>query len=179
MTRESRISDWVQIAASLGVLIGLLLVAFEIRESNRVAKSESIGAMNQAWTDFYLVGAESEISGILEKSFEDPHSLSTEEMMRLVHWFDSVVNLYTWQLRAYELDTAEYDPIPDFAFDAENYFGSPFGRAYLEYVRTWARPELIDAAIAALEKSQPTKIPPNVAFIRNILQQQKEESAPE
>ena len=128
MTTESRISTWLQIAASLGVLIGLLLVAFEIRELNRIAKSESIAAMNQAWTDFYLVGAESEITGVLKKSFEDPHTLSTEDMMRLVHWYDSVVNLYTWYLRAYELGTVEFDPIPVFAAKAVRRFSISSGK---------------------------------------------------
>ncbi len=153
------------------------MVVFEIRESNRVAISESVGEMNQAWMDYYLVGAESAITGLLTKSFEDPHNLSTEAMTRLVHWHDSVINLYTWYLRAYELGTAEFDPVPDFASDAENLFGSPFGRAYLQSVRTWAPPELIEAAEAALENSQPTKIPPNVALIREIMNRQKEESA--
>ncbi len=75
MARESQISDWIQIVASLGVLVGLLLVVVEIRESSRVATSESVGAMNQAWMDYYLVGAESRITGILKKSYEDPNNL--------------------------------------------------------------------------------------------------------
>ena len=96
MTRESRISDWLQIAASLGVIVGLLLVVVEIRESNKYATSESIGALNDAWMDYYLVGAESVVTGILQKSYEDPHNLSTEDIMRLIHWYDSVINLYNW-----------------------------------------------------------------------------------
>jgi len=163
MARESQISDWIQIVASLGVLVGLLLVVVEIRESNRVATSESVGAMNQAWMDYYLVGAESRITGILKKSYEDPNNLSTEEMMRLVHWYDSIINLYTWHLRAYELGTAEIDPVPIFAFDAEYQFGSP--------------PEFVEAADVALEHKEPDQIPPIVVLIRDIMQRQKEANA--
>lgn len=176
MSRESRISEWIQIAASVGVLVGLLLVAVEIRESNKYATSESVGAMNDAWTNYYLVGVESAITDVLQKSYEDPHNLSTAEVMRLVHWYDSFVNLYTWNLRAYELDTADIDPIPGFAYDAEFLFGSPFGRAYLEYARTWARPELIEAADEALSDIEPTTVPPIVTLIRDFMQRQEQEA---
>ena len=175
----SKLSEWLQILASIGVIIGLLLVAFEIRESNRVATSESVGAMNQAWMDFYLVSAGPNITSILKKSYEDPHNLTSEDMIRLVHFYDSIVNLYSWHLRAYELETAEFNPIPDFANDALNYFGSPFGRAYLEYAGTWASPELISAAKVAIENTQNHDDPQNIAFIRNIMRQQQEESTQE
>lgn len=179
MTRESRISDWIQIAASLGVFAGLLLVAFEIRESNRVATSESIGAITQSWMELQLVGAESDISGILAKSYEDPYNLSNEEIMRLWYWYESVVSIYEWWLRAYELDTVEFDPIPNFAVFAADNLGSPVGRAYLEYARSWGRPELIDAANVALENRPPDQSPPIIAFMRDIMQQQKNESVEE
>ena len=179
MIKESRISEWVQIAASLGVFVGLLLVAVEIRESNKYATSESIGAQNDAWKDYYLAGAASEITGIMQKSYEDPYNLSTEEMMRLIHWYDSLINLYTWQLRSYELDTSEFYPAPDFAIDFRNSFASPFGRAYLEYARTWARPELVDAAIDTLSNSEPTQVPENVARIRDIMRRQREDRGEE
>jgi hypothetical protein len=172
----SKLNDWLQILASMGVIIGLLLVAVEIRESNRFAKSESIGAMNQAWTDFYVVGMESRITAILEKSYVDPDNLSTEEMMRLARYYDSIINFYTWQLRSYELGTAEIDPVPDFAYDAEYQFNSPFGRAYLEHVRTWLRPEFVEAADVALKDREPNRIPPNIAIVREIMQRQKKTS---
>ena len=176
---NSKVSDWLQIAASVGVFVGLLLVAFEIRESNRVATSESVGAMNQAWMDFYLAGAGPNITGLLRKSYEEPHNLTSEDMMRLVHYYDSILALYTWHLRAYELETAEFNPIPDFAAEAVNYFGSPFGRAYLEFTGTWARPELISAAKVAIGNIQQNDAPQNLVHIRDIMRQQLEETAQE
>jgi hypothetical protein len=179
MARESRISDWIQIAASLSVLVGLILVAIEIRESNRVATSESVGAISQSWIDISLVGAESDLSRILAKSYEDPYNLSTEEMIRLSFWYESMMGSYDWWLRSSELGTSELNPAADFGANAEEYFGSPFGRAFLEYARTWARPELIEAADAALANKPPNQIQPSIALMRDFMRQQEQESTKE
>ena len=175
--QDSKISDWLQIIASLSVFVGLLLVAVEIRESNRVATSESVAELNHAWIEIQLVGAESDLFEVLAKSYEDPYGLSTEEMMRLESWFEAQISQYEWWLRAYELGTAQFDPRPIFADNAEFYFGSPFGRAYFEFARTWVRPDLIDAADAALTGRPLSQAQPSIAIIRKIMQQQRDQDS--
>jgi len=40
--QNSKVNEWLQIIASLGVILSLLIVAYEIRESNRIATAEAI-----------------------------------------------------------------------------------------------------------------------------------------
>ena len=157
------------------MFVGLLLVAYEIREANRVATSESVAQMNHAWIEIQLVGAESDLYAVLAKSYEEPYSLSTEEMMRLESWFESIVSFYEWWLRPYELGTAEFDPRPQFASNIEYFFGSPFGRTYYEDARTWLNPKLIEEADATIAEKPLSQTRPTIAQFRQLMQQQREQ----
>ena len=44
--KANEINDWLQVAASVGVVIGLVLVALEVRENSRVATEQAITAMS-------------------------------------------------------------------------------------------------------------------------------------
>ena len=61
--KETKLNDWIQIAASLGVIVGLILVAYEIRTSNRLgidqANAESIEKFGSMYEHFSSVDAAS------------------------------------------------------------------------------------------------------------------------
>ncbi len=81
--QKSKINEWLQISASLGVLAGLLLVAYEIREFNRVATSESVREIEDCFNDVYMSEYETNISELIVKSVEEPGQLSAAEKLKL------------------------------------------------------------------------------------------------
>ena len=44
--KAKQINDWLQFAASIGVVVGLVFVALEVRESGRAATEQGIAAMS-------------------------------------------------------------------------------------------------------------------------------------
>lgn len=89
--------NWVQILANLGVLIGLVVLIYEVRQSNLYARADSANA-NYAFAvtrETSVVGEN--LSDVLAKGMDDPDSLTTSEivvldayhrqfLMELIHW---------------------------------------------------------------------------------------------
>lgn len=48
---NSRINEWLQIAAALGVIAGLVLVAYQIRETNRYWIEPAFGESGHSRTE--------------------------------------------------------------------------------------------------------------------------------
>lgn len=46
---SSKLNDWVQIAATIGVIAGLILVAYEIRVSNRLGFEQANADRMERW----------------------------------------------------------------------------------------------------------------------------------
>ena len=68
--QKSELNDWLQVVASIGVLIGLLLVFVEIRQTNEIARAEARVSALTAWEELKRLEIESDISEIYLKSIE-------------------------------------------------------------------------------------------------------------
>ena len=163
----SRVNGWLQIFASVSIFAGLLLVAYEINESNRVATTESIAALNSAAIEMSIAEYQSDIHSLYIKSFENPDELSPTEIMKLNSWTASNVMFYGWNSDMYQLGTVRFDPRGDFVDVADIYFGSKFGRAWYAQNRYWINPELAEVMDTALEGRAVIGIPPDVKAIKS------------
>ena len=87
--KETKLNDWIQIAASLGVIVGLILVAYEIRTSNRLgidqANAESIEKFGSMYEHFSSVDA----AGLLVRAHEGGELTRVE-----IYRFDNLINLF-------------------------------------------------------------------------------------
>lgn len=85
MTNE-RITKWTTIVTNVAVVIGLLFVGLEFRNSTRSAESERIDSLTQGSIDINRVYVEDEkLSDIMLRSYTDPGSLSPTDRDRLQH----------------------------------------------------------------------------------------------
>ena len=50
--KMQQLNDWLQVVATIGVVIGLLFVAMELRESSKAATEQGISAMSGAYSNF-------------------------------------------------------------------------------------------------------------------------------
>jgi len=50
--KAKQLNDWLQVTASVGVVVGLMFVALELRENSRVATEQGISAMSGAYSNF-------------------------------------------------------------------------------------------------------------------------------
>ena len=90
--KANEINDWLQVAASVGVVIGLVLVALEIRESSKVATEQAITAMSGGYSSFISRLDSPANREILLRAMDDTNEFSADESLHLVSLYLDLVN---------------------------------------------------------------------------------------
>ena len=129
--KQSHLNDYLQLAALLGVIVGLVLVIYEIRENNRIAENQAAIEMNGLYNEWAQAMMDEDISALWIRSLESPESLNRQELLRLRGAYFTALQVlraghFLWQsggLRMYREDAL--------AIDTKNIFSSPVGRQFL------------------------------------------------
>ncbi len=79
----SKLNEWANVAAAISVLAGLLLVAYELRQNNELAKAETVRALWELDSELRQLELQSDILPLLRTSVDEPSSLTDEEIDRL------------------------------------------------------------------------------------------------
>ena len=128
--RKSRWIDGLQFVASVGVLAGLSLVAYEIRQNNHLAEADAVRAMLVGWQQIAISEYETDIANIYNKSIEDPENLTPAEIGKMSAWLTVVMNQYMLTFSMYERNLGyNYggvvnSPEDELLVNFEYYFGS-------------------------------------------------------
>ena len=152
----SKVNDWLQIIASIGVLVGVLLVAHELKQNNELAKSETIRGLYQMWTDIYQFEFENDIELLIRKSVEEPENLSDAEYYHLDDYYSLLMNAMLAQASMDRYQLALGTVIDEAPFLADEYFGNRFARAWFFENKGWAEllePEFAEALAREIENS--------------------------
>ena len=166
--------DWLQVAGLVGVIAGLVLVAYEMRQANKFAEAETIRAMYQGWDSVQVPGIESDFFDVYVKSFEDPDGLTAAEIMRMDAWLTAHMNQYDSRVYMNKMGLNPFTTV--FSNDAqfEIYFGSAFSRAWFSQNKDWLDPELREAISERIDSRPAQSSPSYVAIIRSELSSQQE-----
>lgn len=126
---SDKVSGWLTLAANIGVVVGLILVAYQINQEAQLTKVQlfsdattSMNAFNQS-----LMGDNP--SAIVAKSIEDPHGLTMAEMQVMDAYLISAMN----EIRRLEL-------LRQSGLDVEGsmdgihsyYFGNEYAQAWFQ-----------------------------------------------
>jgi hypothetical protein len=157
----SNLNDYLQTLATMGAIVGLLLVGYEVRQSNNIAVSQNTSANWTNWLDTANSRIESGLARTIAKSMTRPDELTLEEKVVLGFYFESWIYQYQHDIHSqYFL----HDGGGDFELSLEltaqeimgetpKVFGSRFSRAWLEKNREWIHPEFMEVVDAALENA--------------------------
>ena len=76
---KNSVAKWLEIAAHIGIVVGLLLVAFQIAQEDDIAETELRGHLFSNVTAYYeqFTGENPAIS--LARAIDDPRTLTTED----------------------------------------------------------------------------------------------------
>jgi hypothetical protein len=115
--KYSEKGDRLQLAASIGVIIGLILVIYEIRENNRIAENQAAIDMNILYGEWTTVMTDKDMAELFVKSLENPDALTRVDLLRLHYaystaWQAFVTQHFLWQsggLRMYPESTLYED----------------------------------------------------------------------
>jgi hypothetical protein len=154
---KSKLTTWIELAAALSVLFGLLFVALEIRQNNEHARADSVRDLFQMWSDIYEFEYEHGIPVLVTKSIERPGELTEEDFLRLSNYLDLVMNAYLTQaVMQQQAGLVVGDVVARGSEIAELYFQSIASRLWLrnntDYVQSYS-PDLYSALIDEIEKS--------------------------
>ncbi len=138
--KSSRLNEWLQILASLGVLVGLIVVAYEIKQNTEVAEAEHYRESYSMWMHVATVEIESNIDEIFIKSIADPENLTSRDLVKLNAWFILVTSTYDNGARASELGIATPTGLISES-DARYYFSSEISRQWFEANKHWLHPD--------------------------------------
>ena len=92
-----RTSEWLQVVAAIGVIVGLLLVAYELRQEQELARAQLGSETMAGFQDVAQALRDRDTVSIYTKAITDPESLTFEEQIILDGLFTEVV--YTYLVR--------------------------------------------------------------------------------
>lgn len=133
---SGKLNDRLQILASIGVLIGLLIVAYEMNQTRRIATADSSQAFFLAWLEVSASELETNIGEIVMKSYERPDDLTADDIYKLNSWLIMVMSLYASVEPLMELDIADNVNAMDDSY-AKYLFGSRYSRQWFERNKSW------------------------------------------
>ena len=153
--QKSRLIAWFEVAATVSVLIGLLLVAVELRQGNQHATAESTREIYQEWSEIYRYESQYEIDLLVSKAINDPNELTDSEMYRLDDYYSMVMNAYFIRAMMQRSGlVVAGDVLEEAPFIVDTFFYYPVARAWLVMVDEWAAyraPDLHRALAAAAD----------------------------
>jgi len=152
----SKVNDWMQLFAAIGVFASILFLAHELSQNNQIAMAERTTSSYQNWIDLSISEYESGIKELFVKSIENPEDLTTSEIMKLDAWLVAVVSLYqrTSSLH-FEIGVGP-DPSYNVRDAAAYYFGGRFARSWFWANEAWLKystPEVYDIVKHEIEST--------------------------
>ncbi len=146
----SRLNVGLQLFASIAVLAGLILVAFEIRQNNDLAEADAVRAMLVGWLEIAISEYETDITNLHIKSLEEPENLTPSEIGKMSAWLTTVMNQYMLTFAMYDHGLGyssggvAYNPVDELTNSFEYYFGGRFGRAWYLENRYWIDSQVVE-----------------------------------
>ena len=150
----SDMNEHLQTLGTLGAIVGLLVVGYEVRQSNAIAVADSTSAAWTNWTATSTSLMESGFSKTRAKSMTNPDDLTLPEKIDLDFFLQSWVYSYMLDLEAmYVLGEDDFIPFlyEEAALEAPRIFGSRFSRGWLQENRHWIAPDLVSAIESSLK----------------------------
>ena len=125
--KAERVQSWLTLGANVGVVIGLFLVAFQIRQDAELTRAQLFSDATNSRREWNQGLMGENPMEVVAKSIERPHELTLAELQIMDLYFIGAIN----ELR--RLDVLRQAGL-DVETDIENfelfYFGSNFGKAW-------------------------------------------------
>jgi hypothetical protein len=91
----NRLSQWLEFVGGIAVLIGLSLVALELRQAADTTRAELATGTGSTLNEIYSQFATTQLSTIYAKMLEVPEDLTTAEMLALDGFFSEITGVFT------------------------------------------------------------------------------------
>ena len=130
-----RVNRWMSRGASIGVLAGIILLAYEINQATLTTRAEIVNSYQDRWVTIDLSWQDREFAATWAKAMEDPNELTLTEMIQLNgfmwSYFDHIeTRRVLWDLGI--LDELVSTPEETINNNAYIFLGNKFSQAWVE-----------------------------------------------
>ena len=149
----NKVNKWLSLGANLGVLAGIILLAFEINQATLTTRAEMISSHNDRWVTIDLSWQDPEFAVAWAKAIEDPEELTVTEMIQLNGFMWSYFDHIDTISELYDLGIFDdsVDPVEQIiSINAYIFFGNRYSQAWLEENRENIGPrtmEIVDQVL--------------------------------
>jgi len=148
--KSKQLNDWLQVMASIGVVLGLMFVALELRENSKVATEQGISAMSGAYSNFLSRLDDPTARDVLIRAMEESGEFSPEESLQLMSLYLELLNGAEADFVIGESRGLSSDISVTNALSATVFLSNRHGRAFWESARVVYMPEfaaLVDSGM--------------------------------
>ena len=149
----SKMANWLQIGANVGILVGLVLVGLQINQTSELLKLQLLyeDAARSSDNETAILGDDP--TRVIQKTIDSPHELSFGEMRLLeaYHWRPLSQLIRRFHARELLGDSWKSD-VQNVAWT----YRTPFGRAWWVTVKSGLDPEIVRALDDALDVQMPS-----------------------
>jgi hypothetical protein len=86
------LSEWLHVIGNFAVLAGLVVVAYEVRQSSVLARGELVATYNGHWQEIDRSKQDVGFAQVLSKAMDHPENLTSAEMIQLDGYYYSVID---------------------------------------------------------------------------------------
>lgn len=150
-----KMGNWLQVGANLGIILGLVLVGFQLKQNSDLLKVQLLFEESQSFISHERLMMGENPAAAWARSLEDPDGLSLEEARIM----DAYLYAMTEQWRAshllHELGILEDEWAKRVTEEAGFYLGSKWGRGWWNVYKVQTRipPEMVSIVEAELAES--------------------------
>ena len=139
------ISHWFQIAASFGVVFGLSLVYWEIRQSYDITQAQLIDGVYSMMTEQNTASYGEQLHLIFEKACVSPDQLTTSDLFVLDAYFFDIINRLRRNITINDA-TGFYEDEPWrlYTGNISGILRTHAGRYWWQRSRSWLEPDLVE-----------------------------------
>lgn len=133
----------VEAVGTLAIVVGLFLVAFELRQAHSLARAELSAESGRIAQEITKTRLDPAFASIIEKSQLNPAELTRQERIQLNAYLDLVIGLYIREW--YNYNRGFFENYTDFPRGSAAYFfGAGYGKSFWESRKSSIPPELVE-----------------------------------
>jgi len=146
-----RFGTWLALAANLGVIGGLVLLAVELRQNTQVVRAQAVAGLLSGQTSAETAFMGDDTASAMATAIVTPSALSDEEILKMWAYLNTAVISVEQTYSMYSLGLATEDDRRAAAGKAADWLSFPFGLVWWSEMKTNFPSDLaadIDAALA-------------------------------
>ena len=147
--------------------MGLVIVAYELRETNRIAYDQLVYENAASFMTWELAQTSSEVARVIIKARENEETLTRVEAQMLTGFHTAMMESYIAMYELEQFGRASFDVLADLEIQAALNFDSPAEREWYRLNKRWIPIEMQEAIDRSLANSPTGKSLSQIDQIRS------------